>query len=380
MRILFAAQKYDYGQRERGYSFEYYNFYASLLDMGHDVEYFDLGEAGDTQTLSSRLLDRVEATQPELLFTVLFRDELDPDAIGKVSASGRTLTYNWFCDDHWRFASFSRNWAPHFNFVSTTVAAALSQYQAAGIDNVLLTQWAAAVGRYAPAGLPLAHDVTFVGQNYGDRAALIRDLRHAGLDVKTWGTGWAVPAWERKVLGHRALRPIGGAALLERRNRMTRCSQDEMVRVFEQSRISLNLTGASTGSENQIKGRTFEIPACRGLLLTGPAAELRNFYEPGVEALEYQDPSELPELCRRVLQDDRWRKQIREAGYRRTLAEHTYRQRFTTLFRADGVARVKRNMPHAYDWLATISGGQFATNEPSSSTTARSTNASCLVN
>jgi spore maturation protein CgeB len=337
MRILFAAQKYDYGQRDRGYSFEYYNFYTSLRDMGHDVEYFDLGEADGTQTLSSRLVDRVEVEQPDLLFTVLFRDELVPDAIGKVSASGRTLTYNWFCDDHWRFESFSRLWAPHFNFVSTTVAAALPEYRAAGIDNVLLTQWAAAVDRYRPAGLPLAHDVTFVGQNYGDRSPLIRELRRAGLDVKTWGTGWAVPAWQRKILERRALRPVGGAALLERRNRLTRCTQDEMVQVFEQSRVSLNLTGASSGSENQIKGRTFEIPACRGFLLTGPAAELRNFYEPGAEALEYDDPSELPELCRRVLRDERWRERICEAGYRRTLAEHTYRQRFTTLFRQMGL-------------------------------------------
>ena len=337
MRILLAAQKYDYGLRRRGYSFEYHNFYASLLGMGHDVEYFDLGEAVTGKTVSSRLVDRVDATHPDLLFTCLFRDELDPDAISSVSAAGRTLTYNWFCDDHWRFESFSRHWAPHFNFVSTTVAAALPEYRNAGIDNVLLTQWAAAVDRYKPAGLPLAYDVTFVGQNYGDRTALIRDLRRAGLHVTTWGTGWAVPPWQRKILGQPLLRPVGGGALLELRNRATRCTQDEMVEVFEQSRVSLNLTGASAGSENQIKGRTFEIPACRGLLLTGPAAELQNFYQPGIEALEYHDPGELPELCGRALRDERWRGKICAAGYRRTLAEHTYRHRFTALFRQMGL-------------------------------------------
>lgn len=337
MRILLAAQMYDYGLRHRGYSFEYYNFYTSLLDMGHSVEYFDLGEAESAENLSGRLIDRVEVARPDLLFTCLFRDELLPEAIGTLSAAGRTLTYNWFCDDHWRFDSFSRHWAPHFNFVSTTVAAALPEYRAAGIANVLLTQWAAEVHRYKPAGLPLAHDVTFVGQNYGDRAALIRDLRRAGFDVKTWGTGWAVPTWQRKILAQPVLRPVGGAALLERRDRVTRCTQDEMVAVFEQSRVSLNLTGASSGSENQIKGRTFEIPACRGLLLTGPAAELHEFYEPGTEALEYHNPSELPELCARVLRDERWRDNICDAGYRRTLAEHTYRQRFTKLFTQMGL-------------------------------------------
>ena len=33
---LFVAQKYpDYGRPERGYGFEYYNFYESLVHMGH---------------------------------------------------------------------------------------------------------------------------------------------------------------------------------------------------------------------------------------------------------------------------------------------------------------------------------------------------------
>jgi spore maturation protein CgeB len=41
MRILYAAMKYDYGKPEQGFSFEHYNFYHSLLYMGHDILYFD---------------------------------------------------------------------------------------------------------------------------------------------------------------------------------------------------------------------------------------------------------------------------------------------------------------------------------------------------
>jgi len=33
MKILFAALKYDYGIQERGYSFEYYSFYDTLVAM-----------------------------------------------------------------------------------------------------------------------------------------------------------------------------------------------------------------------------------------------------------------------------------------------------------------------------------------------------------
>ena len=43
-RILHVALKYDYGLRERGLSFEHNNFYHALVNMGHDVLYFDIGE------------------------------------------------------------------------------------------------------------------------------------------------------------------------------------------------------------------------------------------------------------------------------------------------------------------------------------------------
>ncbi|MEJ2724563.1 MAG: hypothetical protein P8175_07955, partial [Deltaproteobacteria bacterium] len=41
MLILYVASKYDYGKPQQGYSFEHYNFYDALVNMGQDVLYFD---------------------------------------------------------------------------------------------------------------------------------------------------------------------------------------------------------------------------------------------------------------------------------------------------------------------------------------------------
>jgi len=41
MLILYCGMKYDYGRPAQGYSFEHYNFYDALVNMGHDVLYFD---------------------------------------------------------------------------------------------------------------------------------------------------------------------------------------------------------------------------------------------------------------------------------------------------------------------------------------------------
>lgn len=332
MRILFVAPLYDYGMVERGYGFEYYNFYEPLLDMGHEVSYFDVNGAPAGDRVSGALLDKVERDKPDLLFACLFRDELRPDVIRQISDGGATTTYNWFCDDHWRFDSFTRLWAPSFNFVSTTAKSALPRYAEAGIANVLSTQWAAATKRYRPDDLPLRYDVTFVGQKYGDRGDVLESVRKAGIDVETWGTGWGVRRFDRWLLSRRGISKLGGTRILRHQEGATRCSQEEMVAIFEQSRISLNLTEPSQGSERQIKGRTFEIPACRGVLLTGPAEGVEEYFEPGREMVVYDDATEIPQLCRSLLADDARLARIREAGYRRTIAEHTYRHRFTTLF------------------------------------------------
>jgi spore maturation protein CgeB len=338
MRILFVAPLYDYGVPERGFGFEYYNFYEPLLDMGHDVSYFDVFSAPAGDRVSSALLDKVNRDRPDLLFACLFRDELRRDVIRQISDGGSTMTYNWFCDDHWRFDSFTRLWAPSFNFVSTTARSALPRYKEAGITNVLSTQWAAATARYRPHDLPLRYDVTFVGQKYGDRGEVLESIRRAGVDVTTWGTGWGVRDFERWALTRRGIGRLGGRRILRHREGLTRCTQEQMVAIFEQSRMSLNLTEPSQGDERQIKGRTFEIPACRGVLLTGPAEGLEEYFEAGREIVVYDDASTIPELCRSLLAYSAELERIREAGYRRTVAEHTYRHRFNALFQQMGLS------------------------------------------
>src|ERR1051325_1431815 len=131
MRILYVAAKYDYGKPEQGYSFEHYNFYDFFKSSGHQIIYFDtlslLKELGK-EAMNRRLLETAKAEQPDLMFTVLFTDELDPGAVRQISAGTDTVTVNWFCDDHWRFDNYSRDWAPCFDWVVTTAQSAVPKY------------------------------------------------------------------------------------------------------------------------------------------------------------------------------------------------------------------------------------------------------------
>jgi spore maturation protein CgeB len=322
MKILYVAMKYDYGDKSRGLSFEHATFYDSLVNMGHDLTYFDfmtLFQEQGFDEMNSLLWDQVLRERPELVFCVLFRDELNKDTIKRISTETETVTLNWFCDDHWRFDDFSRHWAPMFNWVTTTASSALPKYKALGYDNVIKTQWACNHFMYKPCAGPLEYDVTFVGQVYGNRRQVVSSLRQAGIDAHAWGFGWE----------------------------NGRLSQEEMIRLFSQSRINLNLTAASRQGvlsflswkrrTEQIKGRNFEVPGCGGFLLSGRADNLEQYYELGAEIVCFDNTRDLVEKARYHLAHEEERARIAEAGYLRTLRDHTYEHRFNEIFARIGL-------------------------------------------
>jgi len=371
MRILYVAMKFDYGRPEQGLSFEHCNFYHSLVHMGHDIIYFDfmtlLQEHG-REWMNRRLSEVARLEKPDLMFTILFSDQLDARVIRELTEQDGVTTLNWFCDDHWRFDNYSRTWAPCFSWVVTTAASALPKYAQLGYRNVIKSQWACNDALYRKMEIPLMYDVSFVGQPHGNRRWVVQRLRQAGVNVHVWGSGWD----------------------------SGRLSPDELIRVFNQSRINLNLTNASmpvlsssvkTGSKgqglvaraldcvpfggqvkamgkaylssmrgrgvdpvasdcseaagvdyaDQIKGRNFEVPGCGGFLLTGRADNLDEYYEIGKEVVCFHDVDDMIEKVRYYLKHEDERSTIAQAGYERTLRDHTYEHRFHEIFHRMGM-------------------------------------------
>lgn len=347
LRILYAAMKYDYGKQEQGYSFEHCNFYESLREMGHSIIYFDfmtLIKQRSREWMNKRLIEVVKTEKPDLMFTVLFADEFDPQTLKYISKSTDTITLNWFCDDHWRFDNYSSYWALYFNYVVTTDHSALPKYAKLGYKNAIKSQWGCNNFQYRKLDVPLKYDVTFVGQPHGDRRQIIDTIRKAGVDVQTWGKDWD----------------------------NGRLSQEEMIQVFNTSRINLNLTNSSTHSlersdyppnriiarlknllnrksnwqerksntqqfSQQIKGRNFEVPGCGGFLITNPADNLEDYYVPNQEIVVSQNTSDLIDKIKFYLGNEDQRCLIAHAGYERTLKEHTYVKRFNDIFQEIGL-------------------------------------------
>ena len=317
LRLAYIAPRWDYGDPRRGFSFEEMNFRSALEGMGHDVhpyDFVDRFKAVGRARMNEELDAFVRDVEPDLSMFVLFKDEIERDVIEGLTRDGIT-TFNWFTDDHWRFDSFSRHYAPAFTLVSTTDRTALPRYEAIGARAVL-TQWACNRYAYAPRAKELRYDVSFVGQRYGDRPKVVKALRKAGIDVYCRGMGWS-----------------GG-----------RVDHDEMVEIFGASRVNLNLANSWGGHfwsrhrvVSQIKGRTFEVPGSGGFLLTDHAPHLEEYFEIGAEIDVFESTEHLTERVKYWLEHEEERQAVARAGYERVVAEHTYDRRFAAIFDAAGV-------------------------------------------
>lgn len=351
MKILYLSHKYDYGKIERGYSFEHYNFFDTLYNTGNEIVYFDFRQL--TQKLGKEKMNQLlwsvwQQEKPDLLFAFMSENELDPKIIKKISDSQKTITINWFADDHWRFENYSQYWAASYNWVVTTDLEAVGKYEKIGYHNAILSQWGCNHFLYRPQQLPFLYDVSFVGQAYGERKKIIEKLKAEGVRVQVYGQGWNTG----------------------------RLSQEEMINLFSQSRINLNLANASIKSGNrwlnlidrkalyapgiqrywrkvrsnlpefffnsrpiyQIKGRNFEVPGCGGFLVTDYVAGLERYYELQKEIVCYQYDRDIFSKIVHYLINHDLAQAIAKAGYQRTINEHTYVHRFNQIFEAMGVS------------------------------------------
>ena len=362
MKIAYVALKYDYGKKERGFSFEHNNFYDALSKMegGHQIIYFPFDEIMQDvgrEEMNKRLLEMIKKERPDFTFFCIFTDEIDKKTLQEIKESKATVSFNWFTDDHWRFDNFGKYYCWYFDYVGTTDSQAPAKYAEIGYKNVIKTQWACNHRMYKPTGIEATsighrtagdfkYDVTFVGQPHGDRKEVVAKLQAAGLNVQCWGGGW----------------PNG------------RISQEGMLEIFSTSKVNLNLTKSSNDmnlkalakiffyrrndhtyrlyspimwvnnlksllnkKREQIKGRNFEVPGTGGFILTGDADNLGDYYTDGKEIAIFNGIDELIAKAKYYVEHDEEREQIAKAGYDRTLHEHTYEQRFKEILKSCGL-------------------------------------------
>jgi spore maturation protein CgeB len=192
-----------------------------------------------------------------------------------------------------------------FNIVVTTDKTCYERRKAEGF-NTFLSQWACNPYIYRKLNMPKIYDVSFVGRCYGERKTFVETLRSEGINVAAFGIGW------------------------ERGNRI---SQSDLVKIFNQSKIVLDISFASRDSSVlTIKGRDFEVPGCGSLLVTKHTKEIAEFFIPNEEIVTYQDVNDAAEKIKYYLTHDYECEKIAHRGYERVLKDHTWEKRLSDIF------------------------------------------------
>lgn len=312
IRIAPILLAYDYGRKERGPSLEKSRFCPALCRIAQEVVPFWLEEEGfpdDLSGLQRRIEVFVEARRPDLVFTIVMKDEIAPETFDFLK--GRVFTVNWFCDDQWRFDDFSRFLAPRLSAAITTDPFAVPRYRKIGVE-----------AAWAPWGVETfadearlderryAYDVSFVGGADRSRRWFVRRLEGLlGRPVACFGAGW----------------PAG------------RVSEEEMEEIMIGSKINLNLSNsrnddvrfvlASPGNAaawlrakktgEQLKARNIEIPAAGGFELSHYAPGLERYFALGEEIDVFDSPESAAVKIAYYLAEEERREAMKLRAYRR---------------------------------------------------------------
>ena len=320
----------------------------TLREMGHQVEHLGDGFA----------LGHYRTSLPHRVYRNLFRDVLPADLRRHLSpvferakclrpdlvivlkglllhrehVQQLRMLSQWVCNiNHDDFFSRNRNnWSPQqrlsvsaYDFIFTTREVNVAE----------LRPFTRRVGFFPFAYYPRIHrvvqsppaevtrwnrDIVFVGTYERPRAALLEQLITAiPCNLAIHGAQW------HKISRSSPLRP---------HIESTGLHFDDLCKALGHAKISLGFLRKE--NRDDYTQRTFEIPACGGVLLAERTPRHMQYYQEGVEA-EFFDPTsptELFEKAAKLLDNAVRRERIRKAGRAAVLSQrHTYRDRLEHL-------------------------------------------------
>jgi spore maturation protein CgeB len=145
-------------------------------------------------------------------------------------------------------------------------------------------------------------DVAFIGtwMRYEKRDEFLLELISRGVPVSIWGDRWQKSPNFSQLQSH-----WRGGALSGR----------DYVAAVQGAKICLGLL--SKGNRDLHTTRSLEVPFSGGLLCAERTSEHTEMYKEGVEAVFWSDASECAQVCKKLLNDEVRREEIRVAGMKK---------------------------------------------------------------
>jgi spore maturation protein CgeB len=195
-----------------------------------------------------------------------------------------------------------------------------SELKSRGVKNYACLPLAADLEAYHPLELTPEEKrrcgaaLAFVGAGYYNRRQFFQGL--SDFDFKIWGSEWDLNS------------PLG----LCIQNQAARVSEEDSVKIFNASRINLNLHSSPFHAGINPQGdylnpRVFDLAACGAFQLVDWRAQLPEFFTPGKELAVFTSLAEAREKILYYLAHEDERLLLAANARERVLKEHTYARR-----------------------------------------------------
>jgi spore maturation protein CgeB len=285
MKILLVANKTYRGLPD---SILWY-FWEPLIKLDHEVYFYDT-VAGSEDGDFTHVVRRFE---PDLIFCVMtgnkFITPYEPwDELLQITQAGNIKTFNWFCDDTWRFNDFSAIACSHFTVCSTPERTHVEKYKDIGYENIIVANWHANSEWYPKIDFKDKQvHTSFIGAPNASREQF---FNAAGVEI-TYFHG---------------------------------ISQKQMFEAFSNSKMSVNLSvnNNDPDKKTQMKQRLFEIPAGAGMLITEYHEGIEEYFELDREILTFSTTEEFREKINFMNKHPKIVEDIAKSGHERFIKEH----------------------------------------------------------
>lgn len=294
-KIVLVAQGRDYCDRTKT-GFELIQLYYPLTTFGdtyafsYDIEQKYYGNHG----MNERLIHFLDIVKPDYVFHFSYKTDILPSTWDKISYKYCTICFH--SDDDRRYSDYSKDYGSHFRYSVTTYP---DIYEIMEHPGKILSAWGVNTHYLKPNNKDKTIDVSFVGQKYGDREELLKDIP----EVEVYGSGWDSGFVDYK----------------------------ELSKILASSKISINFSKGADGNK-QVKLRSFEICACNTLCLCEKVNGIEEFYVPDQEIVLFEGKQDLISKIDYYLQHEDERKKIALAGYNKTISKYTWEHRLTNIF------------------------------------------------
>ncbi|NTW78396.1 MAG: glycosyltransferase, partial [Syntrophaceae bacterium] len=294
IRVLAAGAKFFSGNARQGYDYGWWNMFDALRRFENvETKFFDYSTESKVRGvagMSEWLEEIIYKEKPDILFYYPLNGipGILPASLNSITNSTDTQTIIWM--NHLLALSDedAKLWTSCADHIITTSNQSFRKYQEAGFGNkIIKSQWAFNPYTYPAKTCSKYREISFIGSFESNRSEMIDTIRQSGLPIDVFGSGWHEDSY---------------------------LSFYDMLKIFGQSKINLDLQHIDAVSPGQMTRRVFEIAGCRSFVITNSAGSPDEYYEPDKEVVCAASPEELIDKCRFYLAHETEREAIALRG------------------------------------------------------------------